>query len=61
MRTNLFVCTVRRFAVGTPSGRALRTTDRTLAVGRDDLGTPVQACPVHVIARALAPVAISLD
>ena len=45
LRTNLFVFTVRRFAVGTPSGRALRTTDRTLAVGRDDLGTPVQELP----------------
>ena len=42
MRTNLFIFTVLRFAVGTPGGRALRTTDRTLAVGRDDLGAPVQ-------------------
>ena len=43
--TNSVVCTVRRCAVGTPSGRALRTTDRTLAVGRDDLGAPVQELP----------------
>ena len=45
MRTNLFVCTVRRCAVGTPSGRALRIGYRTLAVGRDDLGAPVQELP----------------
>ena len=45
MRTNSFVSTVCRFAVGTPSGRALRSVERTLTVGRDDLGAPVQEPP----------------
>ena len=35
LRTNLFVFTVRRFAVGTPSGRALRSVYRGCSVGRD--------------------------
>ena len=30
---------------GTPSGRALRIAYRTLTVGRDDLGAPVQELP----------------
>ena len=38
--TNLFVCAVHRFAVGTPGRRALRIVYRTLTVGRDDLGAP---------------------
>ena len=45
LRANPFVCTVRRFADGTPSGRALRIVYRTLTVGRDDLGAPVQELP----------------
>ena len=46
MRTNPFVCTVCRFADGTPSGHALRAVERTLAVGRDDPGAPVQEPPI---------------
>ena len=43
VRTNLFVFTVRRFAAGTPSGRALRNVYHTLVVGRDDPARRVQA------------------
>ena len=35
MRTNLFIFTVLRFAVGTPGGRALRSVYRGCSVGRD--------------------------
>ena len=42
MCINSFVCTVCRFADGTPSGRALRFFERTLAVWRDDPARRVQ-------------------
>ena len=35
LRTNLFVCTVCRFADGTPGRRALRAAYRSCSVGRD--------------------------
>ena len=54
LRTNPFVCTVRRFADGTPGGRALRIVYRTLTVGRDDLGAPCAGTAVFVIARSAA-------
>ena len=45
MRTNSFVCTVCRFAVGTPGGRALRIVYRTLAVGDAAPASCVQELP----------------
>ena len=44
LRANLFVCTVRRFADGTPSGRALRSWNAHLRRARR-LGAPVQELP----------------
>ena len=46
LRTNLFVCPVRRFADGTPGRRALRTVERTFSVGRDHWARRVQELPI---------------
>ena len=43
---------------GTPSGRALRIVERTLAVGRDDSARRVQELPVLSLRGRSAPVAI---
>ena len=47
IRTNLFVCSVRRFAVGTPGRRALRSVYRTLAVGRDHWARRCRNCQIR--------------